>query len=76
MKTPSAVLRKASGLIKMYGEHFDYLGARDRIDAFRFVFPEKTDTGFPFVYLYDKERDAVSEVTGFEALDIISLYLK
>ena len=76
MKTPSAVLRKASGLIKMYGEHFEYLGRRDRVDAFRFVFPEDRDTGFPFVYLYEEERDAVSEVTGFEALDIISLYVK
>lgn len=60
----------------MYGEHFEYLGYSNWRDCFRFQFPEGTDTGFPVLYLYDASDQTVKEVTGFEALDTIRLYVK
>ena len=38
-----------------------------------FKIPSNEDTGFPFVYLCDDEN--IIEITGFEALDIIRLFV-
>lgn len=41
---------------------------------FLFRFPEDTDTGFPYIYLFKDGK--ATEVTGFEALGIIRLLVK
>ena len=43
-------------------------------DFYMFVFPEDSNTGFP--YVYQLENDEVLEITGFPALDIIGLFVK
>lgn len=70
MKVPEQINSAAKSLIDAYGEAFDYLGKHKGKDAFLFRFPDDTDTGFPYIYLF-KDSKAI-EVTGFEALDILN----
>lgn len=74
MNIPEQVKKAAGSLVEMYGLSFDYLGKYQGKDAFQYRFPNDTDTGFPFVYLFDGVN--VTEVTGFEALDIIGLFVE
>lgn len=69
---PSTVRRAAKTLIDLYGENIVFIGHKEAIDIFRFQFPEDTRTGYPFVFLYDKRKDSVNKITGFEALNIIA----
>ena len=71
MKIPQAVITEAQGLIDQYGCHLDYLGKYEDRDAYLFVFPDDEETGFPFVYLYDSKSDFATEITGFEALNLV-----
>ena len=71
MEVPIEVHEAARDLIELYGFHFMYLGKYEGYDAFLFMFPEDTVTGFPFVYLYEQSQPVV-EITGFEALHIIN----
>ena len=74
METPKKVIQEAGELVEMYGDKFAYLGKwKDGRDVFVFEMPENEKTGFPFVYLYDK-NELVMEVTGFDALDIIASF--
>lgn len=73
-QVPQIVKDAAKGLIKSFGENIDFLGKYEGWDAYIYNFPDDSCTGFPFVYLL---RDGkVSEVTGFEALDIVRLLVK
>ena len=45
-------------------------------DVYQFVFPEDTETGFPFVYLHNTSSGQVMEITGFDALDIVCEFIK
>lgn len=74
MNIPEQVKKAAGSLVEMYGLSFDYLGKYQDKDAFQFRFPDDADTGFPFVFLFD--GTSVTEVTGFEALDIIGLFVE
>ena len=71
---PEAVIKEAKNLIDRFGESIDYLGEYQDDEAYVFVFPENMETGFPFVYLYDKASDQAMTITGFKALDILSLF--
>lgn len=71
MHIPEAVLDKAKELIDIYGNKIRYLGKCDNKDVFKFQFPENERTGFPYVYLYDKQLNTVEEVTGKNAIKII-----
>ncbi|WP_304523016.1 hypothetical protein [Bacteroides acidifaciens] len=71
---PTAIQNAAKGLTDMYGQNFAYLGQYQGRAAWRYCFPEDTDTGYPFVYLYADGH--VDEITGREALRIISLFVK
>ena len=73
-QTPQIVKDAANYLIEMYGDNFDYLGKREGADTYMFKFPEDADTGFPFVYIHKDGK--VTEITGFEALDIVCLFVK
>lgn len=75
MDIPVAVLQKAQGLIDLFEGDFFYLGIYEGCHAYKFVFPPDVCTGFPFVYLYDKTHEKVQEITGHEALDIISEFI-
>lgn len=70
MKVPEQIKNAAKSLIDLYGDAFDYLGKYKGKDAFLFRFPEDSNTGFPFIYLIKSEK--VTEITGFEALDILN----
>jgi hypothetical protein len=71
---PEAVRKEAKDLISRYGESIDYLGEYQDDEAYLFVFPENMETGFPFIYLYDKASDQAMTITGFKALDILSSF--
>lgn len=72
---PEAVLKEANDLINLYGNSFQYLGECRGYEVYKFVFPEHKETGFPFVFLYDKEDECVDTITGFDALDIIGKFV-
>lgn len=69
MNIPEQVKNEARLLIEQYGDSFEYLGKFEGQDAYVFKFPEESDTGYPFIYLYDGKK--ADEVTGPLALDII-----
>ena len=73
-QTPQIVKDVASHLIEEYGDNFDYLGKYEGADVYMFKFQEDADTGFPFVYIHKDGK--VTEITGFEALDIVSLLVE
>lgn len=70
MKVPEQIKNAAKSLIDLYGDTFDYLGKYKGKGAFLFRFPENSNTGFPFIYLI--KGDKVTEITGFEALEILN----
>lgn len=74
MKVPEQIKRAAKSLIDVYGNAFDYLGKYKGKDAFVFRFPDDANTGFPYIYLF--KDDKVTEITGFEALDILNLLVE
>lgn len=74
MKVPEQIKKAAKSLIDLYGETFDYLGKYKGEDAFLFRFPEDSNTGFPFIYLF--KSDKVTEITGFEALGILDSFVE
>lgn len=74
MDIPAKVRRAAQYLIDMYGDHIEHLGQYQGAEAFYYHFPDDITAGFPSVYLL--KADKVTELTGFEALDIISLFVE
>lgn len=73
MDIPQVVMEKAKGLIQLYGSNLAYLGKYENQQVFTFQFPENTETGFPFVYLYDRASNRATELTEFDALEIIDI---
>lgn len=69
---PQAVLHDASWLIEEYGCAFSKIGKYDGKIVYRYCFPENTETGYPFVYLYDEMNTVSLQVTGEDALEIIN----
>lgn len=74
-RTPQIVKDKARWLIDKYGCNFEYIGQHEGKNVYMFIFPNDIETGFPFIYLWDRGDDIV-ELTGFEALDITNLLIK
>lgn len=72
---PQSVIQEAKGLVELYGNTIKYLGEKGEFHIYMFVFPEQIVTGFPFVFLYDKEDDSTETITGLGAVDIISEFL-
>lgn len=72
MSIPSSVIAKAGELIELYGNQLEYCGVFQGSDVYVFSFPEGKETGFPFLYLHDVISNSVKEITGFEALHILS----
>ena len=73
-QVPQIVKDAAKDLIKAYGGEINFLGKHEGADAYILKLPEDVDTGFPFVYIH--KDDNVTEITGFEALDIVRLFVK
>lgn len=74
MIVPEQVKKEADWLIDRYDESFDYLGNYEGADFFVYQFPEEVTIGFPYVFQY--ENGSVLTITGFEALDVIDLFVK
>lgn len=74
METPAKIIEAAQWLIDQYGGTICYLGKHKGAEAYYYRFPEDIDAGFPYVYLH--KADKVTEITGFEALQLLGLYLK
>lgn len=68
---PKAIIEKAITLIDKYGCHFRYIGNLNENEVYIYVFPKNERMGFPFVYLYDKEKNNAEELTGIEALKLL-----
>lgn len=73
-KIPQIVKDAAKQLIEMYGGDIELLGKHEGADAYFVRFPEDVDTGFPFVYIH--KDDLVTEISGFEARNIVRLFIK
>lgn len=71
---PEEIKRVFAGHPSSEGE-IVLLGSKDGVDYYRFRYFEDLDIGFPTVYGYDG-GDIVVVVTGFEALDLIGLFVK
>jgi len=69
---PNVVIARAQDLIDLYGYCHEHCGQYQGQEVYNFCFPEDTETGFPFVYLYDNTTESVKEITGFDALRILS----
>lgn len=76
MKTkqiPIKVQTAFKTLSVMYGsENITHIGKRDGVDYYMFRFPDDTDTGFPNVVAY--KNGNVSEITGFDAVNIVASF--
>lgn len=69
---PQAVLDSAKELIDSFGEHFNRFGFFKGKYVYKFEFPKDMATGFPFVFLYDKQTNEVEKITGMKAMEVLS----
>lgn len=74
MKVPAQIKAAAQVLINTYGDAFDYLGKYQGADAYLYRFPDNSSTGFPYIYLF--KSGITTEITGFEALDLLNLLVE
>ncbi len=74
MKTPT-VIQKAMARWFDYDGSIEYLGKYQDKDAFCYNFTKPVCLGFPSVYLLNSD-DSVSEIDGFQAMDIINSFSK
>lgn len=73
MEIPQVVKDKAKDLIETFGENFEKLGIYQGKQVYKFLFPEGSRTGFPYVYLYDEQTKAVEVITGIKAIALLSI---
>ena len=74
MKVPKQII-SASGLPENETKHIKYIGKYKGRDVFHYAEPD-VETGFPFIYLWEKEDNSVEEITGFDALKITCSLVK
>lgn len=72
MEVPQAVKDKAKELIETFGEHFEKLGIYQGKQVYKFVFPQGSRTGFPYLYLYEEQTNLAEGITGIKALEILT----
>ena len=70
---PAQVKKAAAQLIESYGDSIEFIGIYKGKQVYLYRFPEDVETGFPFYFLYD--GNSVDVVSGFEALDLGSIFL-
>lgn len=68
---PKSVISEAQNLIEDYGCNFRHLGKYDDNEVYQFIFPENTETGYPFIYLYNESTKVTIQMSGEDALEII-----
>ena len=71
---PPAVIGAAQYFIDELGSTLKHLGINKGVSYYACIHPEGMDVGFPTVYKYSNKK--VFEITGFEALDIINLFIE
>ena len=70
---PAQVKKAAAELIEIYGDSIEYIGIYKGKQVYLYRFPKDVEAGFPFYFLYDGK--SVDVVSGFEALDLGSIFL-
>ena len=70
---PAPVKKAAAQLIESYGDSIEFIGIYKGKQVYLYRFPEDVEAGFPFYFLYDGR--SVDVVSGFEALDLDSIFL-
>lgn len=73
-RIPQQVIDEAQKLIDRYGSNLVFLGNSNGLEYYVFRFPKDSITGFPFVYVYHPQLKKVTEMTGFDALDILGKF--
>lgn len=74
MTTPAKIQEAARCLVEMFGDHVEHLGKYQGAEAYYYHFPDDIEVGFPIVYLLKNEE--VTEVSGFDALQLLGRFLK
>ncbi len=74
MNIPSQVMKAASELRAMYGEHVEYLGEFQGAQAYYYHYPDDIDVGFPSVYLL--KGGELTEISGHLALEILDSFIE
>lgn len=74
MEVPKQVEAAAQELIEQFGGYVDYLGNKADAEYYVLALPDDITIGFPHVYQYANGQ--VMTIGGFEALDIIRLFVK
>lgn len=69
---PQVIINAAQELVAMYGNNLKYMGQCNKMDVYKFQFPDNTETGFPVLYLYDNSNDEILEISGFESFRILN----
>ena len=71
-EVPNVVKAAAKQLIDRYGGSLRYLGSYKGEEVYQYRFPVHVQTGFPFVFLLNTEKNVVMGKTGYEASNIIN----
>lgn len=74
MNIPSLVMKAASELRAMYGEHVEHLGEFQGAQAYYYHYPDDITAGFPSVYLL--KDGELTEISGFFALEILDSFFE
>ena len=74
MNIPSQVMKAASELRAMYGEHVEYLGEFQGAQVYYYHYPDDIDVGFPSVYLL--KGGELTEISGHLALEILDSFIE
>lgn len=74
MDIPAQIRTAAQWLVEQYGDRIEHLGEYQGAQAYYYHFPDEITAGFPPVYLM--RDDEITEVGGFEALEIIGSFVE
>lgn len=73
-KIPTAITEAFAYEVERYGNHITYLGNRDGVDYYHFLYPEPMEIGFPEVYGY--KNGSLVITTHEEAFELFALFIK
>lgn len=71
---PQAVKKEAQWRVEQFKCPIEYLGTKNGQEYYTCKMPENSMCGFPDVYIY--ENETCFTVTGFDALNIIDLFVE
>lgn len=71
-KIPEQIVNAAQDLVGRFGNKLAFIGKQEGNSVYQFRFPDDVNTGFPILFLL--KDDKVTEVNGFDALDILDSF--